>query len=50
MTQDASVYRELLELAARAANLEYWTTDDHDRLLVRGSDMLRRPWNPLTDD
>jgi hypothetical protein len=42
--------KELLELAAKAAGLEYTTTEDHDRLLVRGDDKLRRPWNPLTDD
>ena len=42
--------RELLELAAKAAGLEYTKTEDHDRLLVRGDDKLRRPWNPLTDD
>lgn len=42
--------RELLELAAKAAGLEYRTTDDHVRLLVKGSDNLRGPWNPLEDD
>ena len=42
--------RELLEMAAKAAGLEYTKTEDHDRLLVRGDDKLRRPWNPLEDD
>lgn len=42
--------RELLEMAAKACGYEYWITEDHDRLLVRGDDKLRRPWNPLTDD
>ncbi len=42
--------RELLELAAKAAGIEYWVTDGIDGLLVRGQDLLRRPWNPLTDD
>ena len=42
--------RELLELAAKAAGYEYWVTDGIDGLLVRGADLLRRPWNPLTDD
>ena len=42
--------KELLELAAKAAGLEYTTTEDHDRLLVLGDDKLRRPWDPLTDD
>ena len=41
---------ELLELAAKAACLEYTKTEDHDRLLVRGDDKLRRPWNPLEND
>ncbi|MET3232317.1 UNVERIFIED_ORG: hypothetical protein ABIC54_004522 [Burkholderia sp. 1263] len=42
--------RELMMLAARAAGLDYSTTDGMDRLLVRGPDRLRRPWDPLTND
>jgi hypothetical protein len=42
--------RELLELAAKAAGYEYWVTDGIDGLLVRGEDLLRRPWNPLHDN
>ena len=42
--------KELLELAAKAAGYEYTTRADHDRLMVLGNDLLRRPWNPLTDD
>ena len=41
---------ELLELAAKAAGYEYWVTDGIDGLLVRGEDLLRRPWNPLHDN
>lgn len=42
--------RELLEMAAKAAGLNYKVTEDHVRLLVRGSDNLQRPWDPLSDD
>jgi hypothetical protein len=42
--------RELLGLAAKAAGYEYWVTDGIDGLLVRGEDLLRRPWNPLRDN
>lgn len=42
--------RELLEFAAKAAGLDYRTTEGMDRLIVRGDDKLPRPWNPLTSD
>ena len=42
--------RELLELAAKACRLSYKVTEDHVRLLVLGSDNLKRPWNPLAED
>ena len=38
--------REMLELAAKAANLQTWTNEDGGLYLP---DPMRR-WNPLTDD
>lgn len=43
--------RELLELAARAAEIVYEEIDSHGcRLFEMDVDGFRRVWNPLTDD